>query len=77
VGLGEVAGAAGWLGKARSGAEGVTGRVAMHEGKLYSRSRARHRRGRGVGQPRGGARCSGQSALSRSGKASSAWQRSV
>jgi hypothetical protein len=67
---------ASWLGKARRGAEGVTGRVAVHEGELYSRSRARH--GRGIGSTaRGGARCSGQSALGRSGKASSTWQRLV
>jgi hypothetical protein len=36
----EVVGAAGWLGKARRGAEGVTGKVAVHEGRLYSHSRA-------------------------------------
>jgi hypothetical protein len=36
--------------------DGVTGRVAMHEGGLYSRSRARHGHGRGVGRPRAGAR---------------------
>jgi hypothetical protein len=36
----EVAGAAGWLGKARHSAEGVTGRLVEHEGKLYSHSRA-------------------------------------
>jgi hypothetical protein len=40
AGRGEVAGAEGWLGKARHGAEGVTGRVAVHEGRLYSRSQA-------------------------------------
>jgi hypothetical protein len=75
---GEVAGAAGWLGKARRGAEEVTGRVAMHEGGLYSRSRARHGRGRaGESTSRGGARCSSQFALGRSGKASSVWQCSV
>jgi hypothetical protein len=49
VGRGEVVEAAGWLGKARRGAEGVTGRVAMHEGGLYSRSWARHGHGRGGG----------------------------
>jgi hypothetical protein len=44
AGRGEVAGAAGWLGKARRGAEGATGKVAVHEGGLYSHSRARHGR---------------------------------
>jgi hypothetical protein len=47
VGRGKVAGAAGYLGKAWRGAEGVTGRMAVHEGRLYSRSRAWHERGRG------------------------------
>jgi hypothetical protein len=46
----EVARAAGWLGKARRGAKGVIGRVAVHVGGLYSRSRTRHGRGRG-GRP--------------------------
>jgi hypothetical protein len=36
AGHGEVAGAVDWLGKARWGAEGVTGKVAEHEGGLYS-----------------------------------------
>jgi hypothetical protein len=47
MGRGEVAGAADWLGKARRGAEGVTGKVAVHEGRLYSHSRARHGCGHG------------------------------
>ena len=38
VGRGEVAGAAGWLGKARRSAEEATGNMAMHEGGLYSHS---------------------------------------
>jgi hypothetical protein len=50
AGHGEVARAAGWLGKARRGAKGVIGRVTVHVGFLYSRSRARHGRGRG-GRP--------------------------
>jgi hypothetical protein len=41
VGRGEVAEAAGLIGKTRHGAEGVTGRVAVQKGRLYSRSRAR------------------------------------
>jgi hypothetical protein len=40
TGRGEVAGATGWLEKARRGADGVTGKVAVHEGRLYSHSRA-------------------------------------
>jgi hypothetical protein len=40
AGRGEVAGAAGELGKVRRGAEGVTGKVAVHGGGLYSHSRA-------------------------------------
>jgi hypothetical protein len=43
----EVAGAAGWLGKGRHGAKGVIGRSAEQEGRLYSHSQARRRRGRG------------------------------
>jgi hypothetical protein len=50
----EVAGAAGWLGKARRGAEGVIGKVAVDEGGLYSHSRARHGRGHGGGRGRAG-----------------------
>jgi hypothetical protein len=49
AGRGEVAGAAGELEKVRRGAEGVTGKVAVHGGGLYSHSRARHRRGHGGG----------------------------
>jgi hypothetical protein len=48
AGHGEVAGATGWFGKARHGVEGVTGRVAVHEGGLYSRSQARHGVGAGA-----------------------------
>jgi hypothetical protein len=44
AGRGEVAGATGELGKVRRGVEGVTGKVAVHGGGLYSHSRARHRR---------------------------------
>jgi hypothetical protein len=54
AGRGEVAGAVGWLGKARHGAEGVTGKMAMHEARLYSHSRARHECGH-----RGGRGCVG------------------
>jgi hypothetical protein len=63
TGCGEVAGAAGWLEKARRGAEGVTGKVAVHEGGLYSHSRARHGCGHEGGRGRAGARvraCSGR-----------------
>jgi hypothetical protein len=56
AGRGEVVGAAGWLRKSRHGAEGVTGRVAVHEGGLYSHSRARHGHGRGGGSTASGAR---------------------
>jgi hypothetical protein len=52
AGRGEAAEAAGWLRKARRGAEGVAGRVAVHEGELYSRSWARNGHGRGAGRPR-------------------------
>jgi hypothetical protein len=45
----ELVGAADWLGIARRGAEGVTGRVAVHDGGLYSRSWARRRWGLAVG----------------------------
>jgi hypothetical protein len=57
MGRGEVAGAAGWIRKARRG------KVAMHEGGLYSHSRARHGCGHGGGQGRAGGRmraCSGR-----------------
>jgi hypothetical protein len=57
VGRGEVAGAAGWLGKARRGAEGATGKVAVHEGGLYSHSRARHGRGHGTAEGTRGRAC--------------------
>jgi hypothetical protein len=56
VGRGEVAGAAGWLGKARRGAEGAIGKVAVHECGLYCHSRARHGRGHRGGRGRAGAR---------------------
>jgi hypothetical protein len=51
AGRGEVAGATGELGKVRRGAEGATGKVAVHEGGLYS-----HARARGRPRARGGAR---------------------
>jgi hypothetical protein len=40
AGRGDVTEAVGWLRKARHGAEGVTGKMAVHEGGLYSHSRA-------------------------------------
>jgi hypothetical protein len=49
AGRGEVAGAAGELGKGRRGAEGATGKVTVHGGGLYSHSRARHGCGHGGG----------------------------
>jgi hypothetical protein len=49
AGRGEVVEDAGELGKVRRGAEGVTGKVVVHGGGLYSHSRARHRRGHGGG----------------------------
>jgi hypothetical protein len=52
MGRGEITRAAGWLGKARRGVEGVTGKVALHEGELYSHSRARHGCGHGGGRGR-------------------------
>jgi hypothetical protein len=65
AGRGEVAGAAGELGKVRRGAEEATGKMVVHEGGLYSHSRARHGRGHGGG--RGRARgCACGRALSRS-----------
>jgi hypothetical protein len=57
VGRGEVAGAAGELGKARRGAEGATGKMVVHEGGLYSHSRARHGRGHGGSRGRAGRAC--------------------
>jgi hypothetical protein len=56
AGRGEVAGAAGELGKVRRGAEGATGKVVMHEGGLYSHSRARHGHGHGGDRGRAGVR---------------------
>jgi hypothetical protein len=49
AGHGEVAGAAGELGKGRRGAEEAMGKMAVHEGGLYSHSRARYGRGHGGG----------------------------
>jgi hypothetical protein len=62
AGRGELAGAAGGLRRVRRGAEGVTGKVVVHGGGLYSHSRAWHRRGHGGGLGRVGVRvraCSG------------------
>jgi hypothetical protein len=56
AGRGEVAGSTGWLEKARRGAEGVTRRVVVHEGGLYSHSRARHGHRRRGGSTAHGAR---------------------
>jgi hypothetical protein len=65
AGRGEVTGATGELEKVRRSAEEATGKMAVHEGGLYSHSRARHRRGHGGG--RGRARgCTCGHALSRS-----------
>jgi hypothetical protein len=64
AGWGEVAGATGELGRVRRGAEGVTGKMAVHEGGLYSHSRARHGRGHGGGRPHAGARVAAASARS-------------
>jgi hypothetical protein len=65
AGCGEVAEAAGELGKVRRGAEEATGKMAVHEGGLYSHSRAQHGRGHGGG--RGHVRgCACGRALSRS-----------
>jgi hypothetical protein len=50
AGRGEVAGAAGELWKVRWGAEEATGKMAVHEGGLYSCSWARHGRGHGGGR---------------------------
>jgi hypothetical protein len=50
VGRREVTGAAGELGRVRRGAGEATGKVAMHEGGLYSHSRARHGRGTGAAE---------------------------
>ena len=49
AGRGEVTGAAGELEKVRRVAEEATGKMAVHEGGLYSHSRARHGRGHGGG----------------------------
>jgi hypothetical protein len=57
AGRGEVTGAAGVLGRVRRGAGEATGKMAVHEGGLYSPSRAGHGRGTGVAEgARGGAR---------------------
>jgi hypothetical protein len=56
AGRGEVAGAMGQLGETRRGTEGMTGRVAMQEGRLYSCSRAQRRCGHGGGLTARGAR---------------------
>jgi hypothetical protein len=64
VGRGEVTGAAGELGRVRRGAEEATGKMAMHEGGLYSRSRAWYGRGHGGGRPYTGARAAAASARS-------------
>jgi hypothetical protein len=65
AGRGEVTRAVGELGKVRRGIEEATGKMAVHEGRLYSHSRARHGRGHGGG--RGHARgCTCGRALSRS-----------
>jgi hypothetical protein len=50
AGRGEVAGAAGELGKGRCGVEEATRKMAVHEGGLYSRSRARYGHGHGGGR---------------------------
>jgi hypothetical protein len=57
AGHGEVAGAVGWLGKARRGAEGVTGKMAVHEGEIYSHLWARQGCGHGGGRGRAGGAC--------------------
>jgi hypothetical protein len=65
AGRGEVAGAAGELEKVGRGAEEASGKMVVHEGGLYSHSRAQHGRGHGGG--RGRARgCACGRALSRS-----------
>jgi hypothetical protein len=56
-GRGEVAGAAGELGKVRRGAEGATGKAAVHEGGLYSNSQARHGCGHKGGRGRARGAC--------------------
>jgi hypothetical protein len=52
AGRGEVAGTVGELGKVGRGAEEATGKMGMHEGELYSHSRARHGRGHRGGRGR-------------------------
>jgi hypothetical protein len=64
AGRGEVAGAAGELGRVRRGAEEATVKMVVHEGGLYSRSRARYERGHGGGRPCAGARAIATSARS-------------
>jgi hypothetical protein len=58
----EVTGAAGELGRVRRSTEEATGKMAMHEGGLYSRSWARYRRGHGGRRPCMGARAATASA---------------
>jgi hypothetical protein len=62
AGRGEVTGAAGELGRVRRSTEEATGKMAMHEGGLYSRSWARYRRGHGGRRPCMGARAATASA---------------
>jgi hypothetical protein len=52
----EVTGAAGELGKVRRGVDEATGKMVVHEGGIYSHSRARHGRGHGGGRGRAGVR---------------------
>ena len=47
AGRGEVTGATSELRKVRRGAEEATGKMPVHKGGLYSRSRARYGRGHG------------------------------
>jgi hypothetical protein len=65
AGRGEVAGAAGELGRVRRDAKEATGKMVVHEGGLYSRSQARYRRGHGGGRGRAWG-CACGRALSRS-----------
>jgi hypothetical protein len=64
AGHGEVTGVAGELGKVGRGAEEATGKMSVHEGGLYSRSRARHRRGHGGGRGRARGRALSRSRVS-------------
>jgi hypothetical protein len=63
AGRGEVTGAAGELGRVRRSAEEATRKMAMHEGGLYSRSRAWYGRGHEGGRP-----CTGASAATTSAR---------